>query len=157
MTARYVEQLDRTKRYLKRFTDLTNGIPHTHDTQYYDDEVYAFFQNCYHLKDWIIHDPICHKWSSVEKFINSDKDLQICADICNNQKHLKLTKSPRSKENPEFAGGIINLNIRENLGGDSSVGIAISYEVSTNSGNIDAFALATRCVNSWVTFIASNT
>ena len=158
MAAKYVEQLERTKRYLKKIFDLNAGIPHTQASPNYDDDVHAFFQNCYHLKDWIKNDPYCSKWSDVEKFINTNTDLQICADLCNGLKHLILTKPPRSTENPQFSGKHYSLKIGESLGGGASeMGIAISYEIATASGNINAFDLGTRCVSAWEIFIANNT
>lgn len=156
MPEKYVEQLERTKRYLKRFSDINTGIPHSQTSQNYDDDVYAFFQNCYHLKDWIKNDPSCSKWSSVETFINSNCDLQICADLCNGLKHLQLTK-PRSTQSPQFSGGNISLNISEGLSGPTEIGITISYRITTASGDIDAFDLARNCVSTWESFVANNT
>ncbi len=148
MTAKYVEQLERTKRYLKRFSDINAGIPHTQASPNYDDDVYAFFLNCYHLKDWIKNDPYCNGWN-VEGFIKSNSDLQICADLCNGLKHLNLT-NPRSTENPQFSRINIALNIKE-------MSISISYKIATASGEIDAFDLGSRCVSAWENYIANNT
>lgn len=156
MTAKYIEQLERTKRYLKRFSDINTGIIHTQASPNYDDDVYAFFQNCYHLKDWIKNDPYCSKWGKVEKFIDSNNDLRTCADLCNGLKHLKLTKQRRPTENPQFSGRQISLNIREGGSDSSEVGIAISYMIETASGDIDAFDLARKCVSAWENYIANN-
>lgn len=153
----YVEQWQRVKRYHDRFERLSAGIEHTEASPHYDDDVYAFFQNCYHLKDWIKNDPFCVGWPSVESLVNSDPDLQLCADLCNGQKHLKLT-THRSNENPQFQGKSINLNINEGLGtGTAEVKIAMTYNVvTTNRGTIDALALARDCVNAWNTYITAN-
>ena len=150
MAEKYEEQLARAKRYLERFSKINDGIPHTQESPNYDDDIYAFFQNCYHLKDWIKNDPSCKKWTDVESFINLNEELKLCADICNGLKHLKLT-SPRSTENPEFSSRRISLN----LGGTPV--IAIKYELTTNSGNIDAFELAKKCIPIWESYIANNT
>lgn len=157
MAAKYIEQLERTKRYLKRFSDITNGIPYTQTSRGYEDDVYAFFQNCYHLKEWIKNDPYCSKWN-VEKFIKSNKDLQICADLCNGLKHLHLTKPPRSTENPKFSGGYTHLDIRHNHSEETSevVRIAMSFTITTTSGDIDAFDLGRKCVSAWENYIANN-
>jgi len=102
MPEKYIEQLERIRRYLKKFSDIHSGIFYAQALENYTDDVYAFFQNCYHLKDWIKNDPSCSAWSDVEKFINSNKDLQICADLCNGLKHLQRMK-PRSAQNPHFS------------------------------------------------------
>ncbi len=156
MSSRYTEQFERTKRYFGRFKQINDGKAHDQSSQNYDDDVYAFFQNCYHLKDWIRNDVACSSWSDVENFINNNNDLSICADLCNSLKHLTLTK-PRSAEQPDFAGGHITLNITDGFGVKESVDISIKYTVSTLSGDIDAFQLAERCLVAWEQFINANT
>ena len=148
-TQSYIEQLERTKRYFTRFKKINDGKLHDQSSQNYDDDVYAFFQNCYHLKDWIKNDPACVGWSNVEDCISRNTDLSICADLCNALKHLALTR-PRSTENPNFAGGHITLNIADGLD------ISIKYKVSTSSGDMDAFQLAERCVAAWENHINAN-
>lgn len=58
----------------------------------------VFFQNCFHLKDWIIGFK-SHKdsnssskiWSSkIHELINNSYSLKISRDVCNGLKHLKL-------------------------------------------------------------------
>ncbi|MEI6117224.1 MAG: hypothetical protein WCP99_22000 [Burkholderiales bacterium] len=156
VSKRYVEQLERARRCLRRFEALCAGIAHTKDAVNYDDDVYAFFQNCYHLKDWIKNDPYCSKWPNPEKLIDNDQNLQICADLCNAQKHLKLTRPPRSAQNPQFAGRGLKLAI-DDRGGSTTVGIAISYNVTTdNFGTIDALVLAKDCMTAWENYISAN-
>lgn len=154
-TKKYVEQLVRIKRLLARFEALGRGVEHTQASPNYDDDVYSFFQNCYHLKDWIKNDPYCAAWPNVEVLINSNQDLQLCADLCNAQKHLSLTSS-RSGQNPQFDGGLTKLDITEG-GGPTTVRIAVSYNVTTTgAGTIDALTLARRCVGAWESFVAAN-
>jgi hypothetical protein len=56
----YREQYDRMIRFLKLLEEVYNGIEHGadqgHDSEYYRDRVHSFFQNCYHLKDWVKND-----------------------------------------------------------------------------------------------------
>jgi len=156
MSELYEEQFERVKRYLSKFKKINDGKPHDQSSPYYDDDIYAFFQNCYHLKDWIKNDPACSSWSRVEDYINSNPDLQICGDLCNALKHLTL-KTTRSTENPNFGGSAITLDITEGIGVGADFHIAIKYIVSTNSATIDAFDLAERCVKAWESFIQSNT
>ncbi len=117
---------------------------HDRASQNYDDDVYAFFQNCYHLKDWIKNDPACSYWGNVEKMINENPHLKICADLCNGLKHLTLTR-PRSDERPNFKGSHTNLNI----GATEKPTISVQYNISTTSGDIDAFELAGKCILAW--------
>ena len=100
----YEEQFARTSRWYERFRQLTYGRPHAVETDNYIDEIYAFFQNCYHLKDWISNDaaaPIAMRdKASLESYVTGDKALAICADLCNSQKHLTLSRAPRSGSVP---------------------------------------------------------
>jgi hypothetical protein len=154
-TKKYMEQWERVQRFFLRFESLSKSIDHSRPSQEYDDDVYAFFQNCYHLKDWIKNDPYCARWPSVEALINGDAYLKLCADLCNAQKHLTLTTS-RSSQNPVFDGGTIKLNITEGAG-PTQVKVAVAYNIATATlGTIDALDLARNCVNSWKTFIAAN-
>jgi hypothetical protein len=122
---------------------------------HYEDDVYAFFQNCYHLKDWIKNDQNCSEWSDVEKMINENYDLKICADLCNALKHLTLTR-PRSSDNPNFIGNYINLNINDGVGVKENTKIFIKYSISTNSECLDAYQTAERCIEAWDKYIINN-
>jgi hypothetical protein len=75
----YLEQYKRVKRWHARFAAINNGLEHTKSSDYYADEVYAFFQNCYHLKDWIKNDPLSGQpGPKVEGFVHSSLSLRIC-------------------------------------------------------------------------------
>src|SRR5262245_59886006 len=109
---RVQEQWDRTKRYFARFEAIDGRMEHTVSSDHYIDDIYAFFQNCYHLKDWIKNDgtaPIA-KRNGVEGYINSHPCLQLCADLCNGLKHLKLN-NPRSGSEPIRKGRAFSLAV----------------------------------------------
>lgn len=146
----YLEQLDRVRRWYNRFKNINDGIVHNQPSEYYQDEVYAFFLNCYHLKDWIKNDSAAASVAvRVEQYINNTAELSLCADICNGLKHLKLRKN-KSGESPKFGSRKFELNI-----GPGSTTIAVKYSVDTSSGPIDAFDLATRCMEAWEKFFSS--
>ena len=137
--ARYQEQYDRLNRWYKRFKEINDGRTHDKPSEIYQDDVYAFFINCYHLKDWIKNDTVASSIANnVENYINNNPELLLCADICNGLKHLCLI-SERSRERPEFGKKIAKLYI-----GSGPITIALKYEIKTDSGTIDAFDLATK-------------
>lgn len=115
-TALYQEQFERTKRYLAKFKSINDGKLHDQPSAHYDDDVYAFFQNCFHLKDWIKNDATCIAWSNVENFIRGNTDLQICGDLCIALKHLVQTRRPHSTESPKFTGNDVTVEIEEGIG-----------------------------------------
>src|SRR5262245_54487075 len=148
----YREQYDRMKRWYERFAAIDQGRPHDVASDNYLDEIYAFFLNCYHLKDWIkcdsavpVKDP-----QAVEDHINANRSLRLCADICNSLKHLHLTSS-RSGESPAFGKTHFALD----LGSGRLPTVSLKYEVDTANGPEDAFKLATECVSAWDGFLSA--
>jgi hypothetical protein len=65
------------------------------DTELYDDDVYHFFQDVWHLKDWIKNDPSISKTvrNSIENEVKNVRSFRIAADIANGTKHMELTSS----------------------------------------------------------------
>lgn len=153
MFAKYREQYDRMRRWYDRFSAIAQGRPHNMASDNYLDEIYGFFLNCHHLKDWIKHDPGVDECArrSVEPHINSSRALRLCADLCNSLKHLHLTKPPRSGENPRFGQKNFGLAL-----GSGPATISLRYEVEADAGPIDAFTLATQCVAAWDAFLDTN-
>ena len=152
MAAGYREQYDRMRRWYAEFVALDRGRPHEVPSDNYLDEIYAFFMNCYHLKDWIKNDGAVDATiqQAVEPYINSSRSLRLCADICNSLKHLCLT-SDRSGESPTFGRKQFGLVL-----GTSPTTINLKYEVNTATGPLDAFKLATECVEAWDAFLAGH-
>lgn len=157
MAAAFREQYDRMRRWYQRFVSLNQGRPHDVSSNNYVDDIYAFFMNCYHLKDWIINDDTVANSvrKAVEPYIDSNRWLKLCADICNSLKHLRLTprrkprRKPRSGESPAFGKKEFNLDLETTT-------INLKYEVKTTAGPIDAFQLATECVDAWDAFLSDN-
>jgi hypothetical protein len=52
----YLEQYRRMIRSYERFASIDRGRVYEPSSENYEDEVFAFFLNCYHLKDWIKND-----------------------------------------------------------------------------------------------------
>lgn len=149
---KYQEQFERMKRWYERIGKIDQGILHNLPSDYYHDVIYAFFLNCYHLKDWIKNDNDVEqsKKEKVEPFISQNECMSVCADICNGIKHLER-KSNRSDKDPEFGGRKFSLN----LGGPEPI-IKVKFSIRTKTGTIDAFELASECVQKWEEFIKDN-
>jgi len=52
----YRDQLDRARRFLERIRRGYEGIEDMDDVEF-QDMVWSFFQHCWHVKDWLHHDP----------------------------------------------------------------------------------------------------
>jgi len=150
-SSKYLEQFDRVKRWYERFALIDGGRQHDQPSDNYQDEVYTFFINCFHLKDWLKNDGSVEvDAKEIEDFVKNNKELNLCRDICNGIKHLKLT-APRSGQDPEFGQRKYHLHV-----GKSPTTISAKYTIDTASGPIDAFKLATKCLQAWESFIQSN-
>jgi hypothetical protein len=151
VTKSYQEQFNRLGRIHRRLERMVEGRAHDMESDDYKDEIYIFFLICHHVKDWLIKDeafPASDK--EVEDYINSNKELQICADICNGHKHFRLDRKPRSTEQPSVGGHTFEVKLGRN------VEIKITFIIDTVSGPMDGFELATKCVDLWKTFIVKN-
>ncbi len=149
----YREQYDRMLRWHNRFATIAQGRAHDSASDNYVDEIYAFFLNCYHLKDWIKHDPAAPGTAqqAIEGYVSANRSLRLCADICNSLKHLRLTSS-RSGENPTFGQKHFALSLEPG----QPTTISLKYEVDTTAGPVDAFQLATECVAAWDGFLTTH-
>ena len=145
MRGTYLEQLERTRRALSRLREVYRGRIHDNTSEQYRDDVLCFFQNCYHLKDWLKWDPSGLFKAGVEQYVNQNRELQLCADLCNGSKHLVLT-TPRSSEHPRLGGQSAEIDV-------GAQEIRIRFAVDTDTGPLDALDLATRCVDLWADFI----
>ena len=103
----YSEQLERVRRF---FTRLSNE---NRDAVEYDDDLWSFFQHCWHFKDWLKNDPAVptHITGRVEDDAKGKFAVMICADLANRSKHAILTSNIRkdaeitSRNTTVFIGG----------------------------------------------------
>lgn len=92
------DQFRRMKRSHERLREALDGMG-SGGSDEARDRLFHFFQDAYHLKDWIKNDPEQHVGttvgvalqsarSDVEDFISRTAALTLCADLCNGSKHL---------------------------------------------------------------------
>lgn len=150
-----MEQLERTKRYLKRLKDIYSGIFSStgHDKEAYDDDVVSFFIHCYHVRDWIIHlNKLGITARQVDSYINSCRALKICADLANGSKHCKLTRSMSGDSQPHIAGKERHTSTWLTGSGGGEV-MKSKYTALSEAESFDALELAAECVLLWESYI----
>ena len=54
----------------------------------YDDDLQHYFQDCWHLKDWIKNDTGANAGKQIEGEVDAHRSLRIVADLANGSKHL---------------------------------------------------------------------
>lgn len=151
------EQFERVKRYLKRIENQDR------DSTEYDDDLWSFFQNCHHLKDWIINDTDIPDevkgietkvGGNIEKFVSNNEELRICADLANRSKHLELTRN--SREDAKVTNR--NTRIYVPLVGSDSTGTSTCEHIITLRDGSKRIALdvARKAVKAWESFLSEN-
>lgn len=144
----YLEQFERVKRFLKRIENQDR------DSTDYDDDLWSFFQNCHHLKDWIKNDPnIEGAEDEVEEFVKSQEDLKICRDLAVRSKHLDLWPMPNG-----FNAEVISrhVNIYAPVAGSREVGTSTRECIIALEGRPTRIALdvAGKAVEAWRKFLS---
>ena len=145
------------RRWYERLGLIAAGLDHTQPTDFYEDEVLAFFQNCYHLKDWLKGDLASGvSAKEVETYVKQSPNLLLCGGLATGSKHL-IIDDPRFDPNTQVRNRHFEVELRASLGGGPSPPpkIAVSYVVEANGVSQDAFALATACLQEWESFLAS--
>jgi len=144
------EQWERVRRYYTRFQDVNSGRHHDMVSDFYVDDILAFFQNCHHLKDWIKNDksaPASLR-ADVEDYVDKHICLRICADLCNGLKHLAPNRNLKSGAQPELKGRTFGLRV-----GALPNSISVKQSIEHNGQVLDAFELAMECMSAWELFI----
>ena len=83
----FKEQFDRVKRFHKRIDPPSKDHGNQVD---FEDNLWYFFQNAYHLRDWIFNDDTIRINGNIKEIIKDYPCLVVCLDIANRTKHLKL-------------------------------------------------------------------
>jgi hypothetical protein len=114
------------------------------------DFLFAFFQNCYHFREWLELASDIPK-ADLDALFLANPELGICRDICNVTKHFSLSRQPSQKfevsfvqeycpsGNPYFKDGW--------FGGDAKL------LVVTDDKNYDVRELAHQCLEIWKEFL----
>lgn len=87
-TTGYRHQLDRARRFLDRIqVPLASAVE-------FQDFMWAVFQNCWHIKDWVANDPLASQQQrdAVIAKAHQSPALLICRDLCNGTKHLRVDR-----------------------------------------------------------------
>src|SRR4029077_15837149 len=61
------------------------------------DIVVAFFQNCYHVRDWIVASKPSLK-SQLDHLFHNHFEMGACRDICNGFKHKAVTNATHDRD-----------------------------------------------------------
>src|SRR5260370_22495264 len=121
------------------------------------DFVFAFFMNCYALRDWVIGSGFKSE-ADVDAFIRSNPDMALCRDIFNGLKlfsiHAKGATAPNWSSATVFPSTTTVPAVPVPVPGREPIHDE-RWEITTGTDNIDMFDLADRCLAAWDRFLAS--
>ena len=122
MIGSWKEQYHRMRRSL-----LKAQGPHA-NTDVLADDLYHFFQDCLHLKDWIKNDSSAPSTmrDNVESWVENSTPLKLAADIANATKHLTLTN--RRRGGAEIVGADVSIELA------AETKITAQHRVQTDAG-----------------------
>lgn len=144
----YLDQWERVLRWYKRLSQIYTGISHTQPDIYYQDEIHAFFENCYHLKHWLEKSGKPSPSFTGPRSGVSDS-MKICRDICNGDKHLVLDNTAFDKTT-KLSRKDITIVI-----GSPHI-IKEKYYVKVLGKDIDVKDIADGCIKEWKSFLKNN-
>jgi hypothetical protein len=108
---------------------------------------FAFFQSCFHLREWIptFEGLEQSDWNTKwEKFVSENICMKYCRDLCNVTKHMKINKASIT------ANVVITRNFEED---DSELGKFLGWTLHIDDKQIDFFDLMEECTEAWKKFI----
>lgn len=148
MNTTWREKYDRLKRWQAR---LMEERPIRESL---GDDLYAFFECCYHLKDWLRNDSSLDPsmGRDAEALINSAPCLKICADIANGSKHLVRNRPARIDPNAHVE------RVEGAFQADAFQANAFQVEqvvVVADGRAWNALDIVNECVGAWDTFLRS--
>ncbi len=148
----YREQFDRMIRWFDKYTEIKRGKSRAshHDKL---DHIYAFFQNAYHLKDWIKNDPTTRASGAVESHLKNTAVLRLVADICNGTKHLSRNRKLKTEGKDEQYEGLAK-SYKLQISAVNEPVFSFNLHIKTKSGPRDAYEVACECVEEWRNFLA---
>jgi len=146
------DQRNRVGRWHKRLSAIGRGIPTDMSKEEALDDVFAFFMNCYHLRDWIIGSGFKTE-DEVDTFIRTNADLALCRDVCVGLKHFRAEPNRALFDSSWSTAtvSVVSTSIparREPIPGEHWV-------ITTDKGDVDMFDLADTCIAAWDGFLAS--
>jgi hypothetical protein len=147
----WADQWGRVQRWHKRFGETAQGRLHDRPSLAYEDEMFAFFESCFHLKDWLKNDPSgpLYRNPTVEEFVNGSEPLRWCADIANGSKHLVANRRARLDPRTGLSRRLIKLE----MGNAIPTSISAEYLIAGGGETRDAWQLANACIEAWRQFL----
>ncbi len=141
-------QFERTARWFARVEKISIERHQTGDLHRHQDFIYAFFQNCYHLREWLVESGVVPQ-CEMERLFQDHVELQICRDVCNGTKHMQV-KRPSIDGDYSIFREYDHFHVDRPDDGPHSMEYLF---VLAGSHKYDLFELARKCMAIWEQFL----
>lgn len=138
MTGGWKAQLERVRRWYQRALSAKDPIDRY-------DFLYAFFENAFHLRDWLI-DTGAVSENDLTNFFAENEDMRLCRDLANSHKHYSISRPSQPAPPSE---------VREYSPRSGNFDTDTSLVILSDGTKYDAFDLAMRILHKWEEFITS--
>ena len=148
----WTEQWERVLRWHERIKDQKQ--PRLD----YEDDLWAFFQNCWHMKDWIKNDHALGltqgKKTGFEDEVNRSVPLVICGDLANRTKHALPNNRRKTTKGAHVLGLAYHAHVHEHVGKRKKRTIRVrqrwDYRIAYDNGKeTKALVLAKEAITAW--------
>ena len=144
-----IEHWEKLKRQFLNVKSIQQNISKTGLPDYLKDQISHFFQDCFHLKDWLKKDEPLLKQDIEELFdyMRGLEPFKVCADFANREKHSEANKVTRIDPNTSIKGIVVNVTI------GVKEPTTYSWQIFAAGKSYDVFELADNCMQEWRVFI----
>jgi hypothetical protein len=133
------KQWQRVEIGLQHLVAIYEGRQHDSADASYD--VYAFFLNCHHLRDWLAADKASGmSRRKATKVIMRSPYLRACADLADRTKHVEVTRYRIASDTSPTPQDV---NVH------TGTGVPHRWEIAAGDATYDALDLAANCVAEW--------
>ena len=145
----YQQQLERLERKYHTLIQSRDAIADSNIDEIRD-LLLSFFQDCWHMKDWVIKSTGTDQ-QKLQSFLSASLEMNMCREICNTAKHLIL-----DRQTPLPQARLANFT-------DIRVPLALAREYEPSGDKLtflfkqqkyDAFELAGKCLDFWHEFLS---
>ena len=108
----------------------------------YNDDLQHYFQDCWHLKDWIKNDASAGVGTAIEDEVQAYKSLRVVSDLANGAKHF-------DRHSHREGAYVTSTNVTVHLGQDKP--IEVNYVVTLADGTtMSAQVLVLDAFQAWL-------
>jgi hypothetical protein len=149
----WMAQAFRVKRWYDRVLSIKSKSETERLTEYDFDTIIAFFQNCYHLRDWLESTRVELK-DDIERLFKDNFEMSACRDICHGFKHKNL-KTPSLDADFNLYRAYDPFTAEANPEKNPEV-YNIAFADGDDIRKFNVFDLADKCVELWIDFLQNH-